>query len=101
MSARKKKGSKYLQTPRKKYASDIKRQLSKLSSTLTEMKASIAAFIGKPQRNSSSEAKIGQAAPVSGDAGNSFGGCASKRTKAWLEIPLSSELFGLMLLIEF
>ena len=82
MYAHKKNVSKSSQTEIKKDTSDTKRQLSELSSTLTEMKSSIAAFSGKPQSNSSSEANSGQEAPVSGDAGNSFVGRAFKRTKA-------------------
>ena len=53
-----------------------------MSSTLTEMKAYITEFIGKPQGNNSSESKIVQEDTVSGDAGNSFCGCAYKRTNA-------------------
>ena len=82
MAARKKKGSKSSQTASKKDVSDTKRQISELSSTLTEMISTIAAFSGKPRGTSSSEANSGQEAPVSGDAGNSFGGRVSKRTKA-------------------
>ena len=101
MSTRKKKGSKFIQNAIKKDVSDTKRHLSKLSSTLTEMKSSIANFSGKPQRNSSSEANSAQESPVSGDSGNSYGGRASKRTKAWLSSPMSLALFGLMLIIKF
>ena len=88
MSTRKKKGSKFIQNAIKKDVSDTKRHISKLSSTLTEMKSSIAKFSGKPQRTSSSEDKSGQGDPVSGDAGNYCGGRAYKRTKAWIAIPL-------------
>ena len=66
MSARKKKGSKSIQTAIKKDVLDTKCQLSELSTIFTGMKASIAAFSGKPQGTSSSEANGGQEAPVSG-----------------------------------
>ena len=80
---------------------DTKRQLSELSSTLTEMKACIIAFSGKPQGTNFSETNSGQEATVSADAGNSFGGCASRRTKTWIAIPLALALFGLMMFIKF
>ena len=48
IAARKKKGSKSSQTAKKKDVSDTKRQIYKLSSTLTEMKASIVAFSDNP-----------------------------------------------------
>ena len=65
------------------------------------MKASIADFSGKPQGNISSEANSDQEALVSGYAVNYFGGCASKRTKAWLSIPLALALFCLMIFVKF
>ena len=65
------------------------------------VQASITAFSGKPRGTSYNEAKSGQEAPVSGDAGNSFGGRASKRAKSWLARPLSLELFCLMVFIKF
>ena len=101
MSARKKRGSKSIQTASKKYISDTKRQLYELSPTLNEMKAITANFIGKPQGNSSSKANSGQEAPVSGDAGNYLGGCTPKHIKAWLATSLYLELFGLMIFIKF
>ena len=78
----KKKGINFIQTTIKKDVLETNFQLSKLSSTLTEMKASITTFSGKPQSTNSSEANTGQEAPVSGDAGNSFGGRAPRNTKA-------------------
>ena len=65
------------------------------------MKASIADFNGKPEGTGTSEANIYQEAPVSGDAGNSFGGRAPNHTKAWHTTPLALELFGLMIFIRF
>ena len=82
MAAQNKKGSKYIHTASTKDVSDTNRQLSKILSTLTEIKSSIAAFSGKYQGNSSSEANSGQEIPVAGAAGNYFGGRASKRTNA-------------------
>ena len=96
----KKKYIKSSQTASNKYVLDTKCQLSVLSTTLTEMISSIAAFSGKPQETTSSEANSGQEAPVWGDAVNSFGGPASKRTKVWLESPLALALFGLMIFIK-
>ena len=55
IAACRKKGRNYIQTARKKDVSDTKGQLYGLSSTLTEMKASIYAFSRKPQGTSSSE----------------------------------------------
>ena len=82
IATRKKKGRKSSHTAITKEVSDTKRQLSELSSTLTEIKSSIAVLSGKPQGTSPSEVNSGQEAPVSGDAGNYVGGRASKRTKA-------------------
>ena len=82
MYAHKKKGSKSSQTAIRKDVSETKRQLSRLSTNITEMKASIAAFSDKPQRNSCSEANSVQEDNVSGYAGNYFGGHTSKCTKA-------------------
>ena len=78
---RKKKGKKSSQTESKKDVLDTKRHISELSLTLTEMKASIAAFSGNTQGTNSSESKSGQESPVSEDAVNSFGVYASKRNK--------------------
>ena len=80
MAVRKEKGSKYSQTAHKKDVLDTKRQISELSSNLTEMKSIIAGFSDKHQGTSSSESNSGQEAPVSGDTENSFGGRPSKRT---------------------
>ena len=82
MSACKKKGSKSSQTESKKDILDTKCHLSEISSTLTELKASITTFSGNHQGTSSSEANRSQESPVSVDSGNSFGGRASKRTNA-------------------
>ena len=101
ISARNKNGSKSIQTASNKYVAYTKLQISELSSTLTEMKACIAAFSGKPQGTNSSESKSGQEAPVSRDKGNSFVGCASERTKTWLASPLALALFGLIMFIIF
>ena len=79
--ARKQENRKSIHTFNKKEVSYTKRQLSELSSTLTKMKAYIAAFGGKPQGDYFSEANNIQEAPVSGDALNYFGGRASKRTR--------------------
>ena len=51
------------------------------------MNSCIATFSGKPQGTNYSEANSGQEDPVSGDAGNCFGGRASKRTKDLLASP--------------
>ena len=100
MSAQKKKGSKSIQTAIKKDVLDTKCQLSELSTIPTGMKASIAAFSDKPQRNSCSEANSVQEDNVSGYAGNYFGGHTSKCTKAWIASPLALSLFSLMILIK-
>ena len=76
----KKNYSKSSQTESKKYVADNKCQLYELYSNLTEMKACIATFAGKTHRNNSIEFNSSQEAPISGGAGNSFGGCASKLT---------------------
>ena len=81
IAARKKKGSKFSHNARNKYVADTTLQISENSSTLTEIKAFIVAFSAKPQGTNSSESNIGQEAPVSGYAGNSFGGRASRRAK--------------------
>ena len=81
MSVRNKNGSKSSQIESKKDVSDTKNYLSKLSSTLTEMKSRIGAFSDKPQSTSSSESNSDQETPISGEAGNSFGGRDYKRTK--------------------
>ena len=96
-----KKGSRSSHTTRNKYVVYTNRQLSGLSSTLTEMKTWISDFSGKPQGTNSSKANSGQEAPVSGDAGNSFGGHVSKHTNAWLARPLALVLSGLMMFIKF
>ena len=100
MSACKKKGSKSSQTTSKKDVSDTKRHISELSSTLTEMKACIAAFCGMPQGTNSSESNSGQKAPVLGDAENSFCRHASNCTKIWLATPPALLLIGLMMFIR-
>ena len=96
MAARKKKCSKSSQTASKK---DV--MLYKLSSTLAETKTIIAACSVKPKGASFSEYNSDQYAPVSGDAGNYFGGHASKCTKALLASPLALVLFGLIMFINF
>ena len=80
IAARKKKGSMSSKTTRKKDVVDTKRNISELSSTLTEMKTCISAFSGNPQGNNSIESKSGQKAPVSGGVCNYFGRRAYKRT---------------------
>ena len=54
IAVRKKKGNKYGKNASKKYVADTKRQISELSSTITEMKTCINAFSGKLQGNNSS-----------------------------------------------
>ena len=93
IAAYKQKGSNYSQTARKKDLAYIKRHISEILSTHTEMKVCIDAFIGKPQRTNSSKSNSGQEDPVSGDSGNSFGRRASKRTKDWFASPLALALF--------
>ena len=56
IAARKKKGSMSSETTRKKDVVDTKRNISEISSTLTEMKTCISAFSDKPQGNNSNEA---------------------------------------------
>ena len=80
IDAHKKNGSKSSQTASKKDVADTKRQLSELSSTLTEMKSWIAAFSDKPQGNNFSESNCGKEAPIR-SAVDSFVGRVSKRTK--------------------
>ena len=65
------------------------------------MKACITEISSKPQGIDSNEANKVQEAPVSGDAGNAFGGRASKRTKTLLASPLDLELIGLIMFIKF
>ena len=101
ISAQKKKCRKSSQIARKKDVSDTKRQLSELSSNLTETKDRIITFSGKPQGTSSSEDNSGQEAPVPEDSGNSFGGRASKRTMDWLASSPDLGLFCLMMFIKF
>ena len=96
-----KKGSKSSHTVIKKDLVDTKRQISELSSTLNEIKAYIPEVSGKPQGNNYSEANSGQEAPVSGDAGSSFGDRASKPTNTWIERPLDLQWIGLMMFIKF
>ena len=96
-----KKGSKSSHTVIKKDLVDTKRQISELSSTLTEMKVCIAAFSGKPQGDNPSEANSGQEASVSEDSGNSFGRRVSKRTKTLISSSLDLALSGLMMFIKF
>ena len=81
--------------------SDNKHQFSELSSTLTKKKACIDAISRKPQGTNSNEDNKGQEAPVSGDAGNAFGGRTSKSTKTWIASILSLALIGLMMFINF
>ena len=70
ISTHKKRRSKSSQTTNKKGVSDTKRQLSELSSALTEIKSIIATFSGKPQGTSSCDLNSGQEAPVSGKSRN-------------------------------
>ena len=96
-----KKGRKSGQNVSKKDVADTKCQISEISSTLTEMKTYIAAFSAMPQGTNSKDSNNGQEAPVSGYAGNYFGGRTSKRTKTRFTRPLYLVLFGLMKFVKF
>jgi len=85
VEARKQKGGKNSQKASKGEMIDTKRKFSELSSLveggIKKIEASIAAISGKAQDPPLEETGSRASPPPAGDAGNAFGGCATKGQK--------------------